>query len=457
MNARSSRHHRQPRDSERDARLLRVISRREWLELTAVNTLASVVWSRHAAAQSAVASPRESRIRRIIHAFEEQGFHRTGTAIDRASANWLRDEAHQAGLTASLESFSLQRVDILSAALIVGNRRIDGIPLFDAAFTDERGVRGRLGSLDSNAEIGLAEAVPNAAGAGPLGDARRENRHRAIVCVTRGREPGLCPSNADSFLQPFGPPVLQVSSELASWLQEQAQGSVDVEVLAHVRQTPTEAFNVTAKIAGGNPALPPLVIMTPRSGWYWCASERGGGLACWLELMRILHREKPARDVVFVASSGHELGHLGINAFVDRRPGIVSSSVGWIHLGANIGAARSARGQLRPTDTTSTIPLSAGLAQAGGNTVQASDDQIERMLAQAMTSTNLTVDVRVPRNRVPGGEAEVVHRGGGRYVSVIGSNVMFHNPSDRGPEVIDARVIAAFVEAFGIVAKTLAG
>jgi hypothetical protein len=42
-------------------------------------------------------------------------------------------------------------------------------------------------------------------------------------------------------------------------------------------------------------------------------------------------------------------------------------------------------------------------------------------------------------------------------VSVIGSNVMFHNPSDRGPEVIDARVIAAFVEAFGIVAKTLAG
>jgi len=72
-------------------------------------------------------------------------------------------------------------------------------------------------------------------------------------------------------------------------------------------------------------------------------------------------------------------------------------------------------------------------------------------------STGLTIDVRVPHSRVPGGEAEVVHRGGGRYVSVIGSNAMFHNPSDRGSEVIDSRAIAAFVEAFAAVAKTLAG
>lgn len=434
----------------------KVISRREWFELTALNALACVASPRRSAAQSTSAL-RETRIRRIIRTFEEQGFHRTGTSVDRASANWLREEARQAGLTASLESFPLQRVDPLSAALTVGDRRIEGIPLFDAAFTDERGVRGRLGSLESDVEIGLGEAIPNAAGTGPLGEARRKQRHKAIVCVTRGGEPGLCPSNADSFLQPFGPPVLQVGSELASWLREQAQRGVEVEVLAHVKRTPVEAFNVTAKVTGANPALPPLVIMTPRSGWYWCASERGGGLACWLELMRVMRQAKPERDVLFVASSGHELGHLGINAFVDRRPGIVSSSVGWIHLGANIGAARSANSQLRPADMTSGIPPSARLPQARGNTVQASDDRMEGMLAQAMTSAELTIDVRVPHNRIPGGEAEVVHRGGGRYVSVIGSNVLFHNPSDRGPKVIDARAIEAFVEAFAAVARTLAG
>jgi hypothetical protein len=227
--------------------------------------------------------------------------------------------------------------------------------------------------------------------------------------------------------------------------------------VAHVKRTTAEAFNVTAKATGTDPKLPPLVIMTPRSGWYWCASERGGGLACWLELMRVLSRAQPTRDVVFVASSGHELGHLGINAFVDRRPGLVTGSVGWIHLGANIGASRRVNNQLRPADTGSVVPPSASLPQAGGNTVQASDDEIERVLAQAMTSTGLTIDVRAPRDRVPGGEAEVVHRGRGRYVSVIGSNVMFHSPSDRGPDVIDARAIGAFVEAFAIVAARLAG
>ena len=434
-----------------------MISRRKWLELTALPALAGVAPARRSAGQSSPASFRESRIRRIIQAFEEQGFHRTGTSVDRASANWLRDEAHRAGLTASLESFSFRRVDPVAAALIVGDRRIEGMPLFDAAFTNEIGVRGRLGSLDGDAEIGLAEAIPNAAGAGALGEARRKHRHRAIVCVTRGGEPGLCPSNADSFLQPFGPPVLQVSSEHASWLQEQAQRGVEVQLVAYVRSTPAEALNVTAKLKGEDPALPPLVIMTPRSGWYWCASERGGGLACWLELMRVLGQARSARDVEFVASSGHELGHLGINAFIDRRAGIVSNSIGWMHLGANIGAARSSRTQPRPADAPSGVPPSAGLPQARGNTIQASDDEIERVLEQAMMSTGLTIDVRVPHSRVPGGEAEVVHRGGGRYVSVIGSNAMFHNPSDRGSEVIDSRAIAAFVEAFAAVAKTLAG
>jgi len=398
-----------------------------------------MVSARRATAQSTTSSIREDRIRRIIRAYEEQGFHRTGTPVDLASANWLRDEVRRAGLTGSLEPFSIQRVDPQSSTLVVGDRRIEGLPLFDAAFTDAAGVRGRLGSLDSDAEIGIAESIPNAAGAGPLGDARRKNRHKAIVCATRGNPPGLCPSNADSFLEPFGPPVLQVSNEHAAWLQEEARRGADVQVIAHVRRTSVEAFNVTTKVTGADPALPPLVIMTPRSGWYWCASERGGGIACWLELMRILREAKPARDVLFVASSGHELGHLGINAYVDRRPGIVTKSIGWIHLGANIGAASSATPQTQ------------------GNRVQASDDEMERMLTQAVASTAVKIDVRVPRGRVPGGEAEVVHRGGGRYVSVIGSSPLFHNPADRGPGVIDAHAISAFVYAFAVVARTLAG
>ena len=43
------------------------------------------------------------------------------------------------------------------------------LPLFDGTFTDRDGVRGRLGPIDSHAEIGLIDTPPNTAAAGPSG------------------------------------------------------------------------------------------------------------------------------------------------------------------------------------------------------------------------------------------------------------------------------------------------
>jgi hypothetical protein len=90
-----------------------------------------------------------------------------------------------------------------------------------------------------------------------------------------------------------------------------------------------------------------------------------------------------------------------------------------------------------------------------GTTIQASDDELERLLAGAMTAADLGIGRRNPRGTVPGGEAEVVHRGGGRYVSVIGSNALFHNSADRGPDVVNVGEIARFVGAFAEVARKL--
>jgi len=375
----------------------------------------------------------QRRIGTVIRAYEEQGLHRTGTAIDRTSADWLANEVRQIGLHPVLEEFSLSRVDPVEASITVNGRKIEGLPLFDGGFTSPDGITGSLGGLNSDASIGLAEVAPNAAGSDALGEARRQNRHQAIAVITSGARPGFCPSNADSFLRPFGPPVLQVASEAAPFLAECVQRGSEAVLTAHVERTQAQAFNVVTAISGTNKSMAPLVVMTPRSGWWWCASERGGGLACWLEIMRALHDAKPARDVLFVASSGHELGHLGIDSFIERRPGLVPAAKAWIHLGANIGAA-----------------------QGPGNNLQASDDEMESMMADAMNNAGLRIDRRQPRGVVPRGEAENVHRGGGRYASIIGSNDLFHNTSDRGADVVDLKVIERFANAFATVATSLA-
>jgi hypothetical protein len=325
-------------------------------------------------------SDTQRRIGSVIRTYEEQGFHRTGTTVDRISGDWLANEVRQIGLKPMCEEFSLRRIDPVNASLVVNDRKIEGLPFFDCASTSPAGTVGGLGNLNSDASIGLTELPPNASAAGALGEARRQNRHEAIIVITRGERPGFCPSNADSFRRPFGPAVLRVASEEATFLTYCAQQGSKVLLTAHVEHAAAQAFNVVALISGTNKTSTPLVVMTPRSGWWRCTSERGGGLACWFEIMRAMREAKPSRDVLFVASSGHELGHLGIDSFIERRGGLVPAAKAWIHLGANIGAA--------------TGP---------GNNLQASDDEMESIMAEAMTEAGLRIDRRLPRGAVPRG------------------------------------------------------
>jgi hypothetical protein len=414
------------------------ISRRTFLTGAGVAAVMTGLRPPQTFAQEAVPQPpgteMQRRIGDVIDSYEEQGFHRTGTAVDQISGDWLIGQVRKIGLEPMREEWSLSRVDPIDASLVANGRKLEGLPLFDGGFTAATGIRGRLGNLNSDAPIGLTEIPPNTADAGALGDARRLNRHQAIVVVTRGIRPGFCASNADNFLRPFGPPVLQVTSEEAPFLVNCAQQGSEALLTTHVQRTQAQAFNVTAVVSGSNRSIAPLVVMTPRSGWWSCASERCGGLACWLEIMRAMRDARPARDVLFVASSGHEIGYRGIEVFIERRPGIVTEAKAWLHLGANIGAA-----------------------QGPGNRLQASDDEMEATMAEAMASVGLRIDRRVPRGTMAGGEAGNVHRGGGRYMSIIGANDLFHNPKDRGPDAVDLKAIERFISAFAIVTKSLAG
>src|SRR5690349_24467511 len=143
----------------------------------------------------------EQRVSANVQAYDAQGNHRTGSEVDRVSAEWLAAEVRRLGLEPSLESFTLDRVDPQTCYLRVGERRIDGVPLFDGSFTDGQGLRGRLGLLGSSAEIGLFEIgpfkleAPRAEHEGPISSSRR-GTHKGLVIITRGRRPGLFLSNA---------------------------------------------------------------------------------------------------------------------------------------------------------------------------------------------------------------------------------------------------------------------
>jgi hypothetical protein len=375
------------------------------------------------AAMAALAPPAgglDTRAADIIRAYSAEGHHRTATAVDRRSADALLVRARETGAAPSLQAFELSRVDPVAAFVQIGDRRIDGLPMFDGAFTSADGITGRIGPIDGDQPIALVRIAPN--GEAALRTRRQESRHAAMVVATIGGNPGLCPVNAAWFTEPFGPPVLQVSSGALATLEAASASGAAAHVVAQVSRQPAEAVNVVADVRGSDPSLAPVCVMTPRSGWHANASERGGGLVCWLETMRAVVAARPQRTVKFIASSGHELGHLGLHDYLHRNPTLAHDAFAWVHFGANIGSS------------------------TGDVGMTASDDRMRDAALTALAPHRLDT-IRQSQAAQVAGEAATIREGGGRFVSFIGVNAWFHNPNDLWPDAVDIAVVARYARA----------
>jgi hypothetical protein len=385
---------------------------------------------------NAKASPDvRDRLARIIAEYDAQGVHRTGTRVDHTCADWLCENITALGAEPRLVPFTFQRVEIKSAYLALEGEPIPGIPLYDCGYTSASGIDGRLGPIGSKADIGVAMAPPFDAAPQQLAvqQARQGDRHKAILIVTDDQmPPGVALLNAESSRKPFGPPVLQVSNDAWPRVSAAIENNTPVRLVAEAESRSCQATNVEARIVGSRPELAPLVIMTPRSGWWESSSERGGGIAAFLELLRTVIA--PKRTVIFTANTGHELGHLGLDAFLEGNEGLIATAHCWIHLGANFAA------------------------RVGPNIrLQYSDAEIADTLQSILNARSLEPGSVTPPGIRPAGEARNIYDGGGRYLSILGGNGLFHHPADRYPDAVDLETTARWTECLVEVTQQLAG
>jgi len=239
--------------------------------------------------------------------------------------------------------------------------------------------------------------------------------------------------NATHFKAPFGPPVLQVEGGERAWVEDLAAGGADAQVVVTAERVAAESANVVARWPGSNAAVAPVVVTTPRSGWWHCASERGGGIAAWLEVARRVTEARPARPIWFVAFSGHELGHLGSDAFLERRPQMVEQVKTWVHFGANVGGAAEPATRVSASTAEFLSLARSHLEGAGPNEVMSP-----------------------PAGRVLGLESQDIHSRGGRCISLLGGNAFFHLEGDRWPVAVDVASVGAQANAFAELVLELA-
>jgi hypothetical protein len=360
------------------------------------------------------ASP--SRAAPWLRAWDQHGIHRTGSAGDQAGADWLAREATSLGATVTMETFFLNRIDPVSCWIESGGDRIEAVPVFDSPPTGSDGISGPLA---------VVPLSPWSVYAPEYHALRRSSEQVGLVIVCQGTEPGLGLLNAERFREPYGCPAVQVA---------EMPRAEPTHMMSYYLRTRTAACNVVVTLPGRDRSLRPVVVMTPRSSWWQSTSERGGGLVCWLETLRALIAAPPASDVVLTANSGHELGHLGLDAFLEKRPGWDRPDGAiWVHYGANIGASG---GQL---------------------SIQSSDGPLRHAMRQALVAFNQPPDTIAPATLVPSGETRDIHRAGGRYVTLVGSNRLFHLPQDRWPDVVDVPAIERTAAGAAAMVRALAG
>ena len=380
----------------------------------------------------------QSRIAEIISEYAGQGIHRTGTNVDNQSADWLMQRIEMLDVAATDTAFEFQRLQPITTQLSLAGSTIPGVPLYDCHYTNESAITGSIGELGSNADIGVSMSLPFASAPNGLliHAARKEWQHKAIVVVTDSRLPkdGVALLNAEDFTSPFGPPVLQVANKHWADIQSAIKSGMEASLVLHCEYVEATARNVEARIEGSKPDLDPIVVMTPRSGWWANASERGGGIACFLEIMRAVKAAAPKRDVIFTANTGHELGHTGLDLFLHNNAGLIQDAHIWMHLGANFAAKFGSQIML-----------------------QYSDDEAVTSLDPWLREHGLTPGAVTPIGQRPLGEARNVYDGQGRYVSILGGNGLFHHPDDQWPDAVDLPTTAKWVKAFTQLAVAVAG
>ena len=342
--------------------------------------------------------------------------HRTGTKGDEQTAFWLADEIKKCGLQPQLDSFSFTKRTPGKCEVTNGTFKAKGLPMFDGGSTSSKGITEVSGSLNEKNVIAVTKYSSSTMDEASLrlNEARKEDNHLAIIAIAdvAPNAPGLAVLNAESYRKPFGPPVLQVATKEQDWLLKLNKNE-ELTVSVQLTDEKSEALNIQTKIEGKDKSLNPLVIMTPKSGWWTCTSERGGGIAIWLNAMRYFAQNKPNRNVIFTANTGHELSHIGLDHFLENNPSLVKEAHAWVHLGANFAAKK-------------------------GNVLwQASNKDYMNIGIEELTSKGLDEVQTWPISSRPLGEARNIYDGGGQFISLLGSNSLFHHPEDRWPEAID--------------------
>lgn len=320
-------------------------TRRQFLTATAVTP----VVARTGAALAQTPDP-AALIRQDLERYIGFGEKRSGGAGDNACGDWMEQSLADLGFETQRQSFSAPFFEPRNCTLSAegGEAHVWAQPIVvptppegltaplvrvDAQGQTSHALSGAIALIDlaharwsSMFWSGVADPVRAAFAAGA----------RACVIITNGPSGKIIALNTDGRDPLYEAPIaLLAPKDAAPFLAAAHTASSGRLTLTGVKGR-RPAFNLMGRLDRGAGRW--LAVSTPRSGWFTCAGERGGGVAAFLHMARWATRHAPGHDLLFVCNSGHEYQYLGAEELLRDHAPPPEQTDFWLHLGANLAA-----------------------------------------------------------------------------------------------------------------------
>jgi len=383
-----------------------------------------------------------------VQEYADFGPHCTGSFAEQQTAQWLMEQLKAAGFLVESQDVPFDYFAPHSAFIEAGGLQVSVMPVWPPVWTLQTGRNGPLqpyrpdwDELEKGAiawvdlpyrrhnsihELGIDKLLEKVAAAGAA----------AVVAVTHGPTGETVALNSKSGAFFSRIPIVLIGPRdaraLATHRGRKTHATLTLTGSGPERRT---AQNVIGKVErGGNW----VIVSTPFSSWHTSAAERGSGIAIFVALARWLPQVFPRQSFLFVATTGHELGHLGANVFLQHAAPPPEESRLWLHLGAGLAAR----------DYQEYGPMLLPLQTADAQRFLVGNGDTVTLLRQSFQGVTGLEQVYSGDSKSTSGEYSAILSAG--YVPAIGAfgSHRFHHTTADTVDKTDGRLIAPVAEGF---------
>jgi hypothetical protein len=370
--------------------------------------------------------------------------HYSGTPADWAELNTVAQGFRADGLQLGSIAYQFPRFEPTDVALATDSHSIPSAalaPLLYSGTTGPAGLEapllaaanGTFAPADAAGKIVVVSQLSGGA-LDPSIAAAIAAGAKGLVYVTKGVADLPKKEDVNSRQGTGDFPVLLVGQRSGAQVLADAAAGQSADLTLQARLGTATDFDVWGVLPGADPSRR-VFVGTPVSSFVPSASERGGGVAILEGLARHYAQEPRSQrpeTLVFLATTGHEVGFLGLEALIEAKGEWFTGADAYVHMGASLGAPTGVENPDGSVTVTPTPP-------AGLKLHDSENPLLESTSEAAFSTAGQPLGDEAP-HLGGGGEQVYAYAAGVPEISANGGSLWFHTAADV-PSVVDPGIL----------------